>query len=103
MDKERDIEIDPYKFLQVSHNFTAKELKIAYKKAVLMYHPDSLQSTQKSEYLFNIATASYKKLVAIHNAKINDKQFYELKKESYIERKEAQTSVGDRHQKYKTK
>lgn len=73
------MDIDPYKVLGVSKNFTADELKSAYKKLALAMHPDKQGG---NEYMFKLITQCYKTLVKEYNKKISDKHFYQLKQEA---------------------
>lgn len=67
--------IDPYKMLNVPRNYTLDQLKNAYRNLVMITHPDK----GGSEYMFNLATASFKYLLREFKKKQNDKQFDELK------------------------
>ncbi len=68
-------QIDPYKILGVSKNFTLDQLKEAYKKLALQVHPDR----GGTEYMFKLVTTCYKELVKEYNRKTSDKQYMELK------------------------
>jgi curved DNA-binding protein CbpA len=67
--------IDPYKVLNINKNFTLEQLKEAYKTMALKVHPDK----GGSEYLFKLVTLCYKSLVKEYNARVGDKQYFELK------------------------
>lgn len=67
--------IDPYKVLNIKKDFTAEQLKEAYRIMALKVHPDK----GGSDYLFKLVTLCYKSLVKEYNARIGDKQYCELK------------------------
>jgi curved DNA-binding protein CbpA len=70
--------MDPYKILGVRKNCTLNELKIAYKKNVLKYHPDLNQSA-KSTPLFQALTDAYKMLIEDIKLKESQPTHYEMK------------------------
>ena len=60
-------EIDVYKTLGISTDATAAEIKKAYRKLALQYHPDKLHSDPDAEEkskLFQSITAAYKKALS---------------------------------------
>lgn len=67
--------IDPYKVLEISKNFTLDELKLQYKRIAVRVHPDK----GGSEYMFNLVTDCFKKLLREYKLRTSDKQFFELK------------------------
>lgn len=67
--------IDPYKILEVQKNFTLDELKHQYKRIAVRVHPDK----GGSEYMFNLVTECFKKLMREYKSRTSDKQFFELK------------------------
>lgn len=74
--QEMDIsQIDPYKILGVSKNFTLDQLKEAYKKIALQVHPDR----GGTEYMFKLVTTCYKELAKEYNRRTSDRQYHELK------------------------
>ncbi len=70
-------QIDPYKILGVSKNFTLDQLKEAYKKIALQVHPDR----GGTEYMFKLVTTCYKELSKDYNRRVSDRQYHELKAE----------------------
>lgn len=68
-------QIDPYKILDISKNFTLDQLKEAYKKIALQVHPDR----GGTEYMFKLVTTCYKELTKEYNRRISDRQYHELK------------------------
>lgn len=68
-------QIDPYKILDISKNFTLDQLKEAYKKIALQVHPDR----GGTEYMFKLVTTCYKELAKEYNTRISDRQYHELK------------------------
>lgn len=71
--------IDPVKLLKVPQDYTAEDLKKAYKKLVIKLHPD-IEGTGNEE-LFKLITKAYQKLSTELNTKRGDRQFHELKSE----------------------
>jgi curved DNA-binding protein CbpA len=69
--------IDPYKILGLSKNFTSEQLRDAYKKMALQVHPDK----GGTEYLFKLVTLCYRNLAKEYKKKKTDKQYTELKSE----------------------
>lgn len=67
---------NPYKILGVPKNFTAEQLKDAYKKLVIVLHPDKPTG---NAHLFKIVTDAFRTLAKELKARNSDKQFYELK------------------------
>ncbi|MDX5419924.1 MAG: DnaJ domain-containing protein [Hymenobacteraceae bacterium] len=51
-----------YSILGVSHTATAQEIKLAYKRLALKYHPDRNPGNARAEELFKIANAAYQTL-----------------------------------------
>lgn len=49
--------MDYYKVLGISHNFTEKELKSAYRKKAKKFHPDINKSPNAAEYFKQISLA----------------------------------------------
>lgn len=72
-----DSNIDPYKILGISRDFTSEQLREAYKKMALQVHPDK----GGTEYLFKLVTLCYRNLVKEYKQKKADKQYNELKSE----------------------
>lgn len=69
--------IDPYKVLGISKNFTMEQLRDAYKKMALQVHPDK----GGTEYLFKLVTLCYRTLSKEYKKQQSDKQYHELKTE----------------------
>jgi curved DNA-binding protein CbpA len=78
--------MDPYKVLGLKKNFTLNELKSAYKKNVIKYHPD-LNTSAKSTPLFQALTEAYK--ILLEDLKLREDQptHYQLKSEYEKSRK----------------
>jgi hypothetical protein len=68
------MEVDPYKILNVSKNFTIEELRQKYKQICLQVHPDK----GGSEQLFEMVTYCYEKLLK-HYFKKQEREHHELK------------------------
>ena len=71
-------DINPYKILKLSKDFTLDELKSNYKREVLKHHPDKSKSIATTPQ-FQILTACYKMLLAVHQQRASRKEFQELK------------------------
>lgn len=67
--------INPYKLLEVSKDFTLDELKASYKRIAIKVHPDK----GGSEYMFNLVTECFKQLMREWKKRNSDKQHYDLK------------------------
>jgi curved DNA-binding protein CbpA len=72
--------MDPYKVLNVPKNFTLEQLKSAYKRKVMKYHPD-LTANVKSTPLFQALTESYKMLLEDLKLRQEQPSHYEMKSE----------------------
>lgn len=72
--------MDPYKVLNVPKNFTLEQLKSAYKRKVVKYHPD-LTANVKSTPLFQALTESYKMLLEDLKLRQEQPSHYEMKSE----------------------
>ena len=58
-------EINPYKMLEVSRNFTLEQLRANYKKIAMRVHPEKIGN----DYMFNLVTKCYKKLLKEHDSR----------------------------------
>jgi len=70
--------INPYDVLGVGPNFTWEELKVAYRRAARLAHPDK-GGTQK---LFEVVTESFRKLGEDYKFRQGGRPHHELKRES---------------------
>jgi curved DNA-binding protein CbpA len=70
--------MDPYKILEVPKVVTKKQLKEAYKKMVIKYHPD-LSSNIKTTPIFQALTSAYKMILADIEKNESEPLHYELK------------------------
>ena len=68
-------DVDPYKILNLSKNFTREELRESYKRLALQVHPDR----GGTDYMFKLVTYCYKLLCKEYNTRTSDKQYQELK------------------------
>ena len=71
--------VDPYKLLKVRKDFTEEELKQAYRKLVLVSHPDRPNGSNEK---FQIVTKAYMTLLEEFKLKQTDKQFTQLRDEA---------------------
>jgi curved DNA-binding protein CbpA len=67
---------DPYKILSITKNCTEQQLKDAYKKLVIVLHPDKPTGNAQ---LFKIVTDAFRKVAKDLKTSKSDKQYYELK------------------------
>lgn len=72
-------EIDPYKVLNLAHNFTEEDLKTSFKRLALKFHPDRPGG---SEAHFNVIKNAYLELTEKLKMREGDRQFNELKNQS---------------------
>jgi len=70
---------DPYKALGLSHNATQKQIKLAYRKLALKYHPDRLTRQCASKEEIQKATTEFAKVSAAYSLLIDSarKQQYD--------------------------
>ena len=68
--------VDPYKLLKLPKDFTENQLKQAYKKLVLITHPDRPNGSNEK---FQIVTKAYMTLMEEYKTKQADKNFVELR------------------------
>lgn len=52
-----DQQLDPYSVLQISRNASPKEIKQAYKRLVMKWHPDKNDSPKAKEKIMDINRA----------------------------------------------
>ena len=71
--------VDPYKLLKLRRDFTEDELKQAYRKLVLVSHPDRPNGSNEK---FQIVTKAYMTLLEEFKLKQTDKQFTQLRDEA---------------------
>jgi len=67
------MDIDYYKTLGVSADASAAEIKKAYRKLALKYHPDRNPGDQEAEEQFKVATEAYEVLGDLEKRKIYDR------------------------------
>jgi curved DNA-binding protein CbpA len=67
---------DPYKILSIPKNCTDQQLKDAYKKLIIVLHPDKPTGNIQ---LFKIVTDAFRKVAKDIKERSSDKQFFELK------------------------
>ena len=68
--------VDPYKLLKLPKEFTEEQLKQAYRKLVLITHPDRPNGSNEK---FQIVTKAYMTLLEEYKTKQADKQFLDLR------------------------
>lgn len=83
--------MDPYKVLDVPKDFTLEQLRANYKRVAIKVHPDK---SGGSDYLFKMVTTCYKKLVKVYEARSQDAQFYELRRNAQRAQDGAQASLS---------
>lgn len=71
------MEVDPYKVLALSKNFSLSDLRTQYRNIALSVHPD--KNPGQSDYMFKIVTNCYRKLLEEWKNRQSDKQFDVLK------------------------
>ena len=71
--------LDPYSFINISKNFTWKELKDAYRNAALKTHPDKPGGNKVA---FDFVTSCFETLAEDYNMRVSNKTHTELKMES---------------------
>ena len=71
--------VDPYKLLKLPKNFTEDQLKNAYRKLVLITHPDRPNGSNEK---FQIVTKAYMTLLEEYKTRQSDKQFIQLRDEA---------------------
>lgn len=82
MNKNNQIDLtnlDPYSVLNVSKNFTWKELKEAYRVAALKTHPDKPGGNKVA---FDFVTSCFETLAEEYNFRVSNKTHSDLKAES---------------------
>lgn len=79
--------IDYFKILNISRNATKQEIKMAYRRLAMRYHPDHLFEDAKEDILpkFLLITRAYKILI---NDKKREKYIQELESGSFMEEEE---------------
>ena len=74
-----ELNIDPYKILNLQNNATFPQAKNAFKKLARIYHPDKFNGNDTQ---FKLITKAFMILVDKFKQQESDKQFYQLKEES---------------------
>lgn len=90
----QNTKVDPYRMLDVSQDYTLRELAKKYRKAALKYHPDKLvqhkeymthDQKQHYENMFGQLTKAYLFLIEEFHKRESDKSFHELREQSLEE------------------
>tara|TARA_B100000700_G_scaffold158343_1_gene175570 strand:- start:1371 stop:2609 length:1239 start_codon:yes stop_codon:yes gene_type:complete len=75
----KTIRVNPLKVFQLEENYTLEELKKAYRKLALKYHPDRPDG---NELKFKIVTKIYLALFEDYKKKLPEKQYLDLRNSS---------------------
>ncbi|ADH86394.1 chaperone protein DnaJ [Desulfurivibrio alkaliphilus AHT 2] len=73
VNRQQSMDIDYYQTLGVSSNASREEIKKAYRKLALKYHPDRNPDDKEAEDKFKIATEAYEVLGDLEKRKIYDR------------------------------
>ena len=71
--QQQAMDIDYYETLGVSSNASMEEIKKAYRKLALKYHPDRNPDNKEAEEKFKVATEAYEVLGDLEKRKIYDR------------------------------
>jgi DNA-directed RNA polymerase beta subunit len=73
--------LDPHQVFKVTHSYTLDEIKQKYRRFAIKLHPDK-NSDPRAAQLFQAISFCYQQLLEEYCARMSDKQYHDLKKES---------------------
>ena len=89
--------LDYYKILGVDENASQEEIKKAYKKLAVKYHPDKNDGELLSEEIFKKVKEAYEIL-----SNLEKRKSYDLRRKQSINQQQAQTNYNNNNRYYRT-